>query len=294
MPDSPLPVLDAVGASRSTTGGEVQHRHASGSALVFAVRAGHGDRGAADVVAACVDALLAVGALPHELRALVRAPDSVAEDLVVGLERGCRAHAFAWRGARLASADAPHVEVEAVGRVVRPLPGPQAGDVLYGCGTFSLNDASFALAHRLLRDHGQLGAPLPGAGFTGRQALLAQRRTCYGPIFPLLQEGRVHALISVGGGGLIGSLQRALGVDVAAEVEAGSWPLTELHAWLRAHAGLDDAALAATFNLGIGQVLAVSPADEPHAAALLEGWRERHWRIGRVTPGQGVRLTGRW
>ena len=67
---------------------------ASGAAFDFAIECGLGDRGSADLVAECVNGLLAQGAVPRTLAAVITGEDEVIEDLGLGIERACRAHAF--------------------------------------------------------------------------------------------------------------------------------------------------------------------------------------------------------
>jgi phosphoribosylformylglycinamidine cyclo-ligase len=44
---------------------------------------------------------------------------------------------------------------------------------------------------------------------------------------------------------------------LAAHLQKGSWPQTELFAWLQATAGIDDIEMNRTFNNGIGMVVVV-------------------------------------
>jgi phosphoribosylformylglycinamidine cyclo-ligase len=46
----------------------------------------------------------------------------------------------------------------------------------------------------------------------------------------------------------------------------------------------------ATFNMGVGLILIVSPADAARVSALLAAAGERAFEIGRVVKGEGVRL----
>jgi phosphoribosylformylglycinamidine cyclo-ligase len=70
----------------------------------------------------------------------------------------------------------------------------------------------------------------------------------------------------------------------AAHLVKGSWPQTELFAWLQATAGIDDIEMNRTFNNGIGMVVVI---DAAHAAACAETLRaagETVYEIGVVAP----------
>lgn len=286
--------VPAEGQTVSAATGGLRHLRRSGPALAFALECGRGDRAAADIVAACVDELAVGGAVPTELRAQIFGPLPTHEDLLLGLERGCRAHGFAGLGATALPGEEPRIQVEAAGRVVATLEGPHPGDVMVACGDASLRDAGFTLALRWLREAELLDVTLPGTQVTGRQALLIARKAFFGPVYTFLHEGRVNAVIAMRAGGLTRSLTARLGPRVDATLDLGSWPLPELATWLHARDAMDDVTLAATFNLGIGQVLCVPPAQEAYVVGLLQAWNEPHWRVGRIVAGTGrVRLAGR-
>ncbi len=283
----------AEGRTMPVAGGGVLHVRRSGPALAFALECGRGDRAAADVVAACVEDLAASGAVPTELAARVFGPLPTHEDLLLGLERGCRAHGFVWRGAMASPGEEPGVQVEASGRVVATLPGARSGDVLFACGDAALQDAGFDVALRWLREAEALDVALSGTEVTGRQALLIPRKAFFGPVYTFLHEARVGAVIAMTARGLTRSITAALGGRVDAALDLGSWPLPDLAAWLKARGAMDDAALAATFNLGVGQILCVPPAQVDYVAGLLQAWNEPHWRVGSIVAGSGrVRTSG--
>ena len=67
------------------------------------------------------------------------------------------------------------------------------------------------------------------------------------------------------------NIPRVLPAGCAAKLVTGSWPQTELFAWLQATAGIDDTEMNRTFNNGIGMVVVL---DAAHAAACAEFLRE--------------------
>ena len=68
----------------------------------------------------------------------------------------------------------------------------------------------------------------------------------------------------------------------------GSWPQTELFAWLQATAGIDDHEMNRTFNNGIGMVVVLDAAQAQACAQTLREAGEQVFEIGVIAP----RLTG--
>ena len=68
----------------------------------------------------------------------------------------------------------------------------------------------------------------------------------------------------------------------AAHLTKGSWPQTELFAWLQKVAGIDDIEMNRTFNNGIGMVVVIDAADATACAATLRASGETVYEIGAI------------
>ena len=78
---------------------------------------------------------------------------------------------------------------------------------------------------------------------------------------------------------------RVLPEGTAAHLKKGSWPQTELFAWLQQTAGIDDIEMNRTFNNGIGMVVVVDAANaRSHVAATLRAAGEAVYTIGSIAP----------
>jgi len=71
---------------------------------------------------------------------------------------------------------------------------------------------------------------------------------------------------------------------MAAHLTKGSWPQTELFAWLQKTAGIDDIEMNRTFNNGIGMVVVVDSANAEATAATLRASGETVYAIGVIAP----------
>jgi phosphoribosylformylglycinamidine cyclo-ligase len=69
---------------------------------------------------------------------------------------------------------------------------------------------------------------------------------------------------------------------LAAHLQKGSWPQSELFAWLQTTAGISDHEMNRTFNNGIGMVVVVAATDAPAVAATLRAQGETVFEIGTI------------
>jgi phosphoribosylformylglycinamidine cyclo-ligase len=69
---------------------------------------------------------------------------------------------------------------------------------------------------------------------------------------------------------------------LAAHLQKGSWPQTELFAWLQKTAGIDDIEMNRTFNNGIGMVVVIDAAEAESCAATLRAAGEQVYTIGVI------------
>jgi phosphoribosylformylglycinamidine cyclo-ligase len=288
-----------------------------GTKLHLAQRAGRVADAAADVVYHGANDLLVHGARPLALLdyvAQARLDPATVLAVVEGLARACRETGAALIGGETAEMpdtylpDVVDVAGCMIGVVERDalLDGSRvrAGDAVVGLASAGLHTNGFSLARRVLAATGLgLDAPLPGAPLgapaadgsgsrsgsevvTVGEALLAPHRW-YGPAFELaLAERRIHALAHVTGGGIAGNLSRVLPDGLGAWVRADGWPRPAVFRWLIEAGGIPEADARKAFNLGIGMVAVLSPADlGPERLAAWSRAAGGAWVIGEVVGG---------
>ena len=99
----------------------------------------------------------------------------------------------------------------------------------------------------------------------------------------------IKARAHITGGGLLENIPRVLPEGTAAHLKKGSWPQTELFAWLQKTAGIDDIEMNRTFNNGIGMVVVVDAANAEATAATLRAAGEQVYTIGTIAQrGEGA------
>jgi phosphoribosylformylglycinamidine cyclo-ligase len=74
-------------------------------------------------------------------------------------------------------------------------------------------------------------------------------------------------------------------------LKKGSWPQSELFAWLQQTAGIDDIEMNRTFNNGIGMVVVIDAANAQACAETLRQSGEKVYQIGVIAAqGDGAQV----
>ncbi|WP_309605157.1 phosphoribosylformylglycinamidine cyclo-ligase [Phenylobacterium sp.] len=255
-----------------------------GTKLKVAIETGiHGTVGI-DLVAMCVNDLLAQGAEPLmflDYFATGKLDVEAAATVVAGIAEGCRQAGCALVGGETAEMPGMYAAGDydmagfCVGAVDRdkvlPRMGDQKpGDILVGLGSSGPHSNGYSLVRRIVERSGLAwDAPAPFAeSQTLAQALLAPTRIYVKTVLPHLKAGRVSGLAHITGGGLVENPPRAIADGLVARFDWDAWVPPPVFGWLQAVGGVSDHELRRTFNCGIGMMLIVSPGD---LAQLLEG-----------------------
>ncbi len=173
------------------------------------------------------------------------------------------------------------------------------GDVVLGLASSGVHSNGFSLVRKCIERAGShLPTTLDGQAF--RQAVMKPTRIYVKNVLAALaahpatngSAQGIKALAHITGGGLLENIPRVLPDGLAARLVKGSWPQSELFAWLQATAGIDDTEMNRTFNNGIGMVVVVAAAEAGACAATLRKAGEQVFEIGRIAPrGTGAAVT---
>ena len=165
------------------------------------------------------------------------------------------------------------------------------GDVVLGLASHGVHSNGFSLVRKCIERAGaDLPATLDGQPF--RQAIMAPTRLYVKNVLATLAKHPVKALAHITGGGLLENIPRVLPEGTAAQLKKGSWPQTELFAWLQKVAGIDDIEMNRTFNNGIGMVVVIAAEEAAACAATLRELGETVFEIGSIAAkGEGASVT---
>ena len=258
-----------------------------------------------DLVAMSVNDVLVQGAEPLfflDYFACGKLDVEVAAQVIGGIARGCELSGCALIGGETAEMPGmyPLGEYDLAGFAVgvveksKILTGQNVapGDVVLGLASSGVHSNGFSLVRRCIeRAADDLPETLDGQPF--RQALMAPTRLYVKSVLAALAAHPIKALAHITGGGLLENIPRVLPEGLAAHLVKGSWPQSEVFAWLQQTAGISSEEMMRTFNNGIGMVLVVSPEVAEAATATLQEHGETVYAIGAIaarSEGVAVRI----
>ena len=255
-----------------------------------------------DLVAMSVNDVLVQGAEPLfflDYFACGKLDVDTAAAVIGGIAKGCELSGCALIGGETAEMPGMYPAGEydlagfAVGAVEKSkiLTGQsvQAGDVVLGLASSGVHSNGFSLVRKCIERAGA-SAPATLDGKPFKQALMEPTRLYVKNVLAALaayptmpgSSAGIKALAHITGGGLLENIPRVLPEGLAAQLKKGSWPQTELFAWLQKTAGIDDIEMNRTFNNGIGMVLVIDAPQAAACAATLRASGETVYDMGVI------------
>jgi phosphoribosylformylglycinamidine cyclo-ligase len=272
-----------------------------GTKVLLAEAAGHHDAIGVDLVAMCVNDLVAQGAEPLfflDYLATGKLDIEAGRDLVAGIAEGCRQAGCALIGGETAEMPGLYKPGQydlagfAVGAVERgrELTGETAktGDVVIGLASSGLHSNGFSLVRQVVEESGldyNAPAPFDAERPLGR-ALLEPTRIYVKPCLAAAATGGVRGFAHITGGGLVENIPRALPSGLTAVLDAGAWPFLPVFGWLMG-TGIEAREMANTFNCGIGMVVIAAADKGDEVLDALTGADTLAFNIGAVEEADG-------
>ena len=255
-----------------------------------------------DVVAMCVNDVLAQGAKPLFFLDYVAVgknhPEKI-EQIVKGVADGCLLADCALIGGETAEmpdmydVDEYDIAGFTVGAVEksRMIDGTktESGDVVIGLQSSGVHSNGFSLVRKLIfKDHDldlkekyTLSRPLG-------DALLEPTRIYVRPVSKVLEEVDVHGVAHITGGGFYENMPRCLKPGLGIKINKGSWEIPEIFPFLQKLGNVDEKDMYNVFNMGIGMILVVAEKDVERTMEILAANGEKPSVIGTVTDGEGI------
>jgi phosphoribosylformylglycinamidine cyclo-ligase len=266
-----------------------------GTKVLVAAAAGVHDTVGEDLVNHSVNDILVHGATPlaflDYIATGILVPE-IAEQIVAGVVRGCRAHEMTLAGGE--TAQLPDLyqpgHYDLAGAIVGVVEEDNAlhgdrvvpGDLIIGYASTGLHTNGYTLARKIVFEWMKLRIddPFPETDQSVGQVLLAVHRSYVAALRPVLAQ--VHALAHVTGGGITGNLVRVLPSGVEALIDAGSWPWPPLFRVLMRAGQVGREEMRNVFNLGIGMIAVVARDDVEVTVRAAERARVPAWIIGEI------------
>ncbi len=268
-----------------------------GTKLALAVTHNMHDGVGQDLVAMCVNDVLAVGAeafLFLDYFASGKLDVHVAERVINGIARGCEIAGCALVGGETAEMPGMYHEGHydlagfCVGVVEKSkiIDGSavRSGDQILGLASSGVHSNGYSLVHAVRERSQSTLADAFGQQTLG-ESLLAPTRIYASSINRLLKNIPVKGMAHITGGGLGGNVSRIMPQGLEAQIDSTAWQRPAIFDWIQTHGDIEESEMLRTFNCGIGMVVIVARGDVANAQVLLEETGENITVIGEVRHG---------
>ena len=254
-----------------------------------------------DCVAMCVNDIACAGAEPLFFLDYIACgkniPEKIAQ-IVKGVAEGCCQAGCALVGGETAEHPdlMPEEEYDLAGFAVGLadekdiIDGSsiKAGDVLVGIASSGVHSNGFSLVRKvfpmnsdaLIRFNNELGMSLGDALLTPTRIYVKALRAVKDA--GLTIKGCSH----ITGGGFYENIPRMLPDGIGAKVEKKSYELPAIFSLLQKSGDIDEHVMYNTYNMGIGMVLAVDPAEADGVVKALKAAGETAYIIGETVAGE--------
>ncbi len=256
-----------------------------------------------DVVAMCVNDVIAQGAAPLfflDYIAVGKNYPKKIEQIVKGVADGCVQANCALIGGETAEmpdmydVDDYDVAGFTVGCVEKKkiITGEKtkAGDVVIGLASSGVHSNGFSLVRKIiLKDHQiDLNAKFDELSDSLGNTLLTPTRIYVKAVLEVLKTIDVHGIAHITGGGFHENMPRCLNPGLGIQIDMGSWEILPIFHVLQKLSQMPQSEMFHVFNMGIGMILVVAESDVEKTLAILQQCNEKASVIGRVIDQEGI------
>jgi len=259
-----------------------------------------------DCVAMCVNDIACAGGEPLFFLDYIACGKNIPEKIatiVSGVADGCAQSSAALIGGETAEMPGFYPEDEydlagfAVGVVDEKdlITGKEikAGDTLVGIASSGVHSNGFSLVRKIFKmDAETLNTYHEELGKTLGEALLAPTKIYVKALRSVKEAGvRIKGCSHVTGGGFYENIPRMLPEGVRAVIKRDSYEVPAIFRMMAKEGDVAEEMMYNTYNMGIGMVLALDPADVERAMKAIREAGETPYIIGQVEDGEkGVTL----
>ena len=254
-----------------------------------------------DCVAMCVNDIACAGGEPLFFLDYIACgknyPEKIA-DIVKGVAEGCLQADAALIGGETAEHPGlmPEEEYDLAGFAVGIVDEKdmitgqdlKAGDVLIGVASSGVHSNGFSLVRKIFEmTKESLDTYYDELGKTLGEALLTPTRIYVKAMKSMKDAGvKVKACSHITGGGFYENIPRMLKDDTVAVIEKNSYPIPPIFTLMAKKGNVDEQMMYNTYNMGLGLVIAVDPAQADAAIAAIEAAGEKAYRVGSIEAGE--------
>ncbi|NSX83134.1 phosphoribosylformylglycinamidine cyclo-ligase, partial [Wolbachia endosymbiont of Atemnus politus] len=243
-----------------------------GTKLLIAQEVNKHDTIGVDLVAMCVNDLLAQGATPLfflDYFATGILSKDVLLSVVQGIVEGCKQAKIALVGGETAEMPGMYsnnhydlagfvVGVADKSKILPNYRTMKAGDYIVGLESSGIHSNGFSLIRHVFKDLGISYNDLsPWNSRLWREVLLKPTKIYVDSLLPIMPQ--VKGIAHITGGGLVDNIPRTLPKNLFADIDISSWKWPDIFLWLAEEGKIEKREMLKTFNCGIGIALIVDP-----------------------------------
>ena len=253
-----------------------------------------------DCVAMCVNDVVCAGGEPLFFLDYIACgknyPEKIAA-IVSGVAEGCKQAGAALIGGETAEHPGlmPEDEYDLAGFAVGVvdekdlITGEQIkpGDTLIGIASSGVHSNGFSLVRKVFAvTKESLGVYYDELGTTLGEALLTPTRIYVKALRAVKDAGvTIKGCSHITGGGFYENIPRMLPEGVSARIQKDSYPIPPIFGLLQRTGSLEEKMMYNTYNMGLGMILAVDPADADKTVKALQEAGEQAYIVGDVVTG---------
>jgi phosphoribosylformylglycinamidine cyclo-ligase len=268
-----------------------------GTKTKVAARLNRWDTIGQDLVNHCINDILVQGAKPLFFMDYVASDKLVPEQIaaiVQGMAKACQEAGCALLGGETAEMPGVYMtgEVDVAGTIVGVVDRPnlidgktiEVGDIILALPSTGLHTNGYSLARRVLENldwqsvHPDLGVNLGDALIAVHRAYLREAEALWAA--GLTIRGMAH----ITGGGIVDNLPRIFAEGIGAEIDTNAWEVPAIFTLLQSQGEIEPAEMRRVFNMGLGMLFVLSPAEAEQALSMLPEMRA----VGGIIAGSGV------
>src|SRR5690606_12991925 len=271
-----------------------------GTKLMLAFQMNKHDTVGIDLVAMCVNDIVAQGAKPLFFLDYIgcgKNDPEVIEQIVAGVSEGCVQAGAALIGGETAEMPGMYAEDEydlagfAVGIVEKAeiITGEsiQKGDVVIGLASSGIHSNGYSLVRQVVKGF-DVAKRYEGLSEPLGEALLRPTKIYAKPIAHVLENASVKGIVHITGGGFYENFPRVLPEGLGVKLDKSSWQVPEIFSFIQKQGNIPEDEMYGIFNMGIGMALFVDEKDEKRVKELLKEAGETVYTIGKVIDEEGV------
>ncbi len=254
-----------------------------------------------DAVAMCVNDVACAGGEPLFFLDYIACGKNIPEkiaDIVKGVAEGCKQAGCALVGGETAEHPGmmPEDDYDIAGFSVGVcdkkdlITGEtiQAGDTLIGIASTGVHSNGFSLVRKIFdMTEESMNTYYDELGMTLGECLLTPTRIYVKALKSVKDAGvKIKGCSHITGGGFYENIPRMLPDGIRAVVRKDSYEVPAIFRLMAAKGGVEEQMMYNTYNMGLGMVVAVDPADAEKTLKALEAAGEKAYIVGQTEAGE--------